>query len=110
MPCRPNDDYIQRWDRIAAKAAAHVSELGDRNKEVLLTPLALEWLGDIEGREVLDAGCDDFVRKPFRKSEVLEVTGKGHDSSFWRCDGVRFEPGAWLYADEDGILVSPGEL
>lgn len=24
--------------------------------------------------------------------------------------GVRFEPGAWLYADEDGILVSPKPL
>lgn len=27
--------------------------------------------------------------------------------SFW---GVRFEPGAWLYADEDGILVAPRSL
>ena len=25
---------------------------------------------------VLGAGCDDFVRKPFRESEVLEVTAK----------------------------------
>lgn len=24
--------------------------------------------------------------------------------------GVRFEPGAWLYADEDGILVAPAPL
>ena len=25
--------------------------------------------------------------------EILEVTGSGDDSSYWRCDGVRFEPG-----------------
>ena len=27
-----------------------------------------------------------------------------------RFAGVSFEPGAWLYADEDGILVAPGPL
>ena len=25
--------------------------------------------------------------------QVLEVTGKGNDSSYWRCDGCRFTPG-----------------
>jgi regulator of ribonuclease activity A len=24
--------------------------------------------------------------------------------------GVRFEPGAWIYCDEDGILVAPGQI
>ena len=24
--------------------------------------------------------------------------------------GVRFEPGAWVYSDEDGVLVAPNEL
>jgi len=24
--------------------------------------------------------------------------------------GVRFEPGHWIYCDEDGILVAPHEL
>lgn len=24
--------------------------------------------------------------------------------------GVRFEPGAWVYCDEDGVLVAPNEL
>lgn len=59
MPANSPEELIQRWDRNAVKYAAHVSALGDRNKEVLLTPLVLKWLGNISGRMVLDAGCGE---------------------------------------------------
>jgi len=65
---------------------------------------------------VLAAGCDDFVRKPFRKSEVLEVTarylgieylyeqlpdnleGKGDRQAFLALapDDLRDLPDAWV--------------
>ncbi|MEZ4336927.1 MAG: hypothetical protein R3B82_09895 [Sandaracinaceae bacterium] len=36
--------------------------------------------------------------------------GFGERGVLLRFAGVSFEPGAWLYADEDGILVAPGPL
>ncbi|MFN2280231.1 MAG: class I SAM-dependent methyltransferase [Anaerolineales bacterium] len=75
MPKRSADEYIQRWDRNAAKMAEYVSELGDRNKEVLLTPLVLDWLGDIRGQEILDAGCGEGFLCRLMAERGAKVTG-----------------------------------
>jgi len=40
-----------------------------------------------ERREILEAGCDDFIRKPYRDTDIFEALAKHL--------GVRF-----LYADE----------
>ena len=45
---------------------------GRNTKIVALTAHALEE----ERREILEAGCDDFIRKPFRESEILEALEK----------------------------------
>lgn len=39
-----------------------------------------------------------------------EKRGQGLEGLPVRFGGVRFEPGAWLYADEDGIVVSARPL
>lgn len=39
-----------------------------------------------------------------------EKRGEGQRGIRLQFGGARFEPGAWLYADEDGILVSPLSL
>ncbi len=36
--------------------------------------------------------------------------GRGHIDVPVEFGGVRFEPGQWIYCDEDGILVSPVEI
>lgn len=36
--------------------------------------------------------------------------GKGRHGTTLRFAGVTFEPGAWVYADEDGLLVAPRKL
>jgi signal transduction histidine kinase/DNA-binding NarL/FixJ family response regulator len=59
------------------------SEAGAQTRIVALTAYALEE----ERREILEAGCDDFIRKPYRDTEIFEALAKHL--------GVRF-----LYADE----------
>lgn len=59
MPDHKAEELIKRWDRSAELCAGYSSEYGDINKEVLLTPLILEMLGQVAGRRVLDAGCGE---------------------------------------------------
>jgi signal transduction histidine kinase/CheY-like chemotaxis protein len=59
------------------------SEAGANTTIVALTAHALEE----ERREILEAGCDDFIRKPYRDTEIFGALTKHL--------GVRF-----LYADE----------
>ena len=48
------------------------TDAGVHSKIVALTAHAMEE----ERREILAAGCDDFVRKPFREHEIFGVMGK----------------------------------
>lgn len=59
------------------------SDAGAQTRIVALTAHALEE----ERREILEAGCDDFIRKPYRDIEIFEALAKHL--------GVRF-----LYAEE----------
>ena len=54
----------------------------------------------------IDLGCLALATNP-RKS-----TKRGHGvrDEPVTFGGVTFTPGAWLYADEDGVLVAPREL
>ena len=53
------DNVIGRWDARASDYAAKCSKHGDTNKAVLLTPVLLTMLGDVDGKKVLDAGCGE---------------------------------------------------
>jgi CheY-like chemotaxis protein len=54
------------------EATQRIRESGDRVPIIAVTASAFE-----EDRAaVLAAGCDDFVRKPFREGEVLAVTAR----------------------------------
>jgi 2-polyprenyl-3-methyl-5-hydroxy-6-metoxy-1,4-benzoquinol methylase len=53
------EEVVARWDQLAELVAGYVSEYGDINKEVLLTPVLLDMLGDLSGKQVLDAGCGE---------------------------------------------------
>ncbi len=48
------------------------SEAGDQTRIVALTAHALEE----ERREILEAGCDDFIRKPYRDTEIFGALAK----------------------------------
>ena len=76
------------------EATRHIkeSEAGAQTKIVALTAHALEE----ERREILEAGCDDFIRKPYRDTEIFEALAKHL--------GVRF-----LYAEEQPPAAGAGE-
>jgi len=48
------------------------TEIGAHTKIVALTAHALE----DERREILESGCDDFIRKPYRDAEIFEALAK----------------------------------
>ncbi|MCP4713730.1 MAG: response regulator, partial [Deltaproteobacteria bacterium] len=62
---------------------------GANTKIVALTAHALE----DERREILESGCDDFIRKPYRETEIFEALAKHL--------GVRF-----LYAEEESPVAA----
>lgn len=54
----------------------------------------------------LDLGVLALAAHPRRSKK----RGEGHRDVTVRFAGVSFHPGAWVYADEDGLLVTPHPL
>jgi regulator of ribonuclease activity A len=54
----------------------------------------------------LDLGVLALAAHPFRSKK----RGEGHREVTVRFAGVSFHPGAWVYADEDGLLVAAARL
>jgi signal transduction histidine kinase/DNA-binding NarL/FixJ family response regulator len=72
-------------DGLEATRRIKATEAGGHTKIIALTAHALEE----ERVRILSAGCDDFIRKPYRSSEIFE--------SLTKHLGVHF-----IYADESG--------
>ncbi|MFH0730333.1 MAG: response regulator [Pseudomonadota bacterium] len=70
-------------DGSEATRRIKLTEAGAHTKVIALTAHALE----DERREILATGCDDFVRKPYRDTEIFDALA--------RHLGMRFQ-----YADE----------
>lgn len=54
----------------------------------------------------IDFGVKALGVNPAKSSKE----GKGDVDVPVEFGGVRFEPGQWVYCDEDGVLVSPVEI
>ncbi len=79
-------------DGLEATRAIRERQSGADTKIIALTAHALEE----ERLEILDAGCDDFIRKPYRDTEIFAALTKHL--------GLRF-----LYAEEAGTAAAPEE-
>lgn len=53
------EEAIKRWDILAEKLTAGYTSQGDRSREVLLNPVLLEFLGSVQNKRILDAGCGE---------------------------------------------------
>lgn len=52
-----DDDVRRGWENVAGWWVSHYSPKGDVNREWVIDPVLLDFLGDVEGLRVLDAGC-----------------------------------------------------
>lgn len=99
----PEMDGLEASRRIQG---IQTSEPGPRAKIVALTAHALE----DERREILAAGCDDLVRKPYRDSDILEALAKHLKARFVfkKEESTRGQPSRVLEASQ--LSVFPPEL
>ena len=62
-----------------------------------------------EGR-VLVVDNEGSLRCALVGDQLGQMAGKGRHGVTLRFAGVSFEPGAWVYADEDGLVVAARKL
>ncbi|MDX9971588.1 MAG: cache domain-containing protein [FCB group bacterium] len=94
-------------DGIEATRRIKQTEAGARTKVIALTAHALEE----ERREILASGCDDFVRKPYRDSEIFDALAEHLGIRFQYAETYpqAAEKMAWeLNADQ--LFALPREL
>jgi CheY-like chemotaxis protein len=86
------------------EATRHIkqTEAGRSTIVAALTAHALEE----EKERILAAGCDDFMRKPFREQKIFEVMGK-HLGLQYVYEGVPVKPDATV---ETAAQVTPQQL
>ncbi len=47
------------WDKAASWWVSRYSSRGDLNREWVIDPILFEWLGNVDGLRILDAGCGE---------------------------------------------------
>ncbi len=77
-------------DGYEATRRIKAMEEGRQTKIIALTASAFEE----DRQKVLDAGCDDFMRKPFREEELFARMGEHLDMRFVYAEGEEVEGGA----------------
>lgn len=73
MPVMNGDEAVKRIREMEKAEAANPGT-------VIIAQTASSF--DDERDDILNAGCDDFLRKPFKESEVFELIGKHLDIRF----------------------------
>ncbi len=72
------------------------------------------WAGVIINGAIRDsaeiAAVDIGVKALGVNPAKSEKKGEGETDIVLEIGGARFQPGHWVYCDEDGVLVSPEEL
>ena len=68
------NEAIKRWDVNALEYAEGMGEFGDHNKEHVLNPVLFELIGEVDGLDVLDAGCGEgYVSRALAKNGARVV-------------------------------------
>lgn len=53
------EEVIRRWDTHAEELTARFTPLGDPSREVLINPVLFRFLGSVNHKRILDAGCGE---------------------------------------------------
>jgi len=68
------EQAIQRWNQYAERYTANYDEQGDIHRVVLLNPTIFSLLEEIDGKQVLDAGCGEGYLSRLLMKEGARVT------------------------------------
>jgi len=68
------EQAIQRWNQYAERYTANYDEQGDIHRVVLLNPSIFSLLEEIDGKQVLDAGCGEGYLSRLLMKEGARVT------------------------------------
>jgi SAM-dependent methyltransferase len=101
------------WDKAASWWVSRYSSRGDLNREWVIDPILLDWLGNVDGLRVLDAGCGEGYLSRLLAERGARVVGvdlsrkllavaKKHEAS--KPMGVRY-----LRADLADLSAFQGE-
>jgi CheY-like chemotaxis protein len=82
------------------------TEAGRNTKVIALTAHALEE----ERKEILAAGCDDFIRKPYKDSEIFDALTRHIDVHFTYEDEIHGIPGEATPLTVAALAELPSEL
>jgi ubiquinone/menaquinone biosynthesis C-methylase UbiE len=70
-----SEESARRWDNGAAEFASVIDEQGDIHRRLLLNPVLFEFLGDLTGKQVLDAGCGEGYLSRLMAANGASVVG-----------------------------------
>jgi signal transduction histidine kinase/DNA-binding response OmpR family regulator len=91
---------------LEATRRIKATDAGGRTRVVALTAHALEE----ERREILAAGCDDFIRKPYKDSEIFDALTKHLEVRFVYEGEVSFAVEAAMPLTAAALAELPAEL
>jgi len=91
-------------DGLQATRLIKASDTGDQTRIIAITAHALEE----ERREILAAGCDDFIRKPYTYSEVLDALTNNLGVRFVYEEDIA--PAVGMPLDEVALAALPDDL
>ncbi len=63
------------WDKAASWWISRYTSRGDLNREWVIDPVLFDWLGDVRGLKVLDAGCGEGYLSRLLADRRAEVVG-----------------------------------
>ena len=78
MAQREPDETRDLWNRVAADWQRQVGADGDRNRILSSDPVLWSFLGEVQGRRVLDAGCGTGYLAQQLHARGAQVTGIDH--------------------------------
>jgi ubiquinone/menaquinone biosynthesis C-methylase UbiE len=114
------DEVAAAWDRNADIWAEHVRKGRDEYRELYNTPAFLEFIGDLAGKVVLDAGCGEGYNARMLAQRGARMTGVdiskkmielARDAESQESLGIRYEVGSYtdlsiFQADSFDAVVS----
>ncbi len=84
-----SEESARRWDAHADLFGSLIGEQGDIHRRLLLNPVVFEFLGDLGGKRVLDAGCGEGYLSRMMARKGASVVGVDYSREMLRLANER---------------------